>query len=257
MSDHLITVQIHLTGDVYVDVTGEPTSPHCFGDIGDDGLALPTGMPGPMSAPAMRSALHLLQLLGWETGDDEASARTAVELRALDTVHAIIEAHLANLSASAETGDPCEIPAPAISQSLSEAVTLPTEPSLTRTDDIVQRARQALDAWPGQPITDDDRRVNAVIGSITVAQYDLVRDLLALVEVALPTITTQRDDALAEVADLLKVDHQCAAVDEAWAADRAERDELRATIERVTDEVQFLNARDQILIRAALDQGKP
>ena len=26
MSDHLITVQIHLTGDVYVDVTGEPTS---------------------------------------------------------------------------------------------------------------------------------------------------------------------------------------------------------------------------------------
>lgn len=102
----------------------------------------------------------------------------------------------------------------------------------TRTD-VVQRARQALDAWPGQPITDDDRRVNAIIGSVTVAQYDLVRELLEMVEVALPTITTQRDDALAEVADLLKVDHQCAAVDEAWAADRAERDELRATIERV------------------------
>lgn len=48
------------------------------------------------------------------------------------------------------------------------------------------------------------------------------------------------DDALAEVEKLT-----------------AERDELRATIERVTDEVQFLNARDQILIRAALDQGKP
>lgn len=106
---------------------------------------------------------------------------------------------------------------------------------MTDPTDVVQRARQALEAWPGQPITDDDRKVNAVIGSITVAQYDLVTDLLALVEVALPTITTQRDDALAEVADLLKVDHQCAAVDEAWAADRAERDELRATIERVRE----------------------
>ena len=106
---------------------------------------------------------------------------------------------------------------------------------MTDPTDVVQRARQALDAWPGQPITDDDRRVNAIIGSITVAQYDLVTDLLALVEVTLPTITAQRDDALAEVEDLLKVDHQCAAVDEAWAADRAERDELRATIQRVRD----------------------
>lgn len=113
---------------------------------------------------------------------------------------------------------------------------------MTDPTDVVQRARQALDAWPGQPITDDDRRVNAIIGSITVAQYDLVRELLEMVEVALPTITAQRDDALAEVADLLKVDHQCAAVDEAWAADRAERDELRAAVERVRDVHQPVDA---------------
>ena len=34
-----------------------------------------------------------------------------------------------------------------------------------------------------------------------------------------------------------------------------ERDELRATIQRVRDEVQYLSARDQILIRTALDGG--
>lgn len=85
-------------------------------------------------------------------------------------------------------------------------------------DDVVQRARQALAAWPGEPITDDDRKVNAVIGSITVAQYDLVTDLLALVEVTLPTITAQRDDALAEVK------------------------KLRATIERVRDVHQPVDA---------------
>lgn len=113
---------------------------------------------------------------------------------------------------------------------------------MTEHSDVVQRARQALDAWPGQPITDDDRRVNAIIGSVTVAQYDLVRELLEMVEVALPTITAQRDDALAEVEDLLKVDHQCAAVDEAWAADRAERDELRAAVERVRDVHQPVDA---------------
>lgn len=57
----------------------------------------------------------------------------------------------------------------------------------------------------------------------------LIDDALAEVE----KLTAERDELRAEVADLLKVDHQCAAVDEAWAADRAERDELRATIERV------------------------
>lgn len=93
----------------------------------------------------------------------------------------------------------------------------PIEPSgipdkLPATSDVVQRARQALDAWPGEPITDDDRKVNAVIGSITVAQYDLVTDLLGLVEVALPTVTAQRDDALAEV-------ERVKAQAEAWASE--------------------------------------
>lgn len=83
---------------------------------------------------------------------------------------------------------------------MTEPIGIPDK--LPATSDVVQRARQALDAWPGQPITDDDRRVNAVIGSVTVAQYDLVRELLELVEVALPTVTAQRDDAVAEVASI-------------------------------------------------------
>lgn len=102
---------------------------------------------------------------------------------------------------------------------------------MTDPTDVVQRARAALDAWPGEPITDDDRKVNAVIGSITVAQYELVRDLLALVEVALPTVTAQRDDALAEVERLREGD---------WATlsrnlhnAETDRDRLRATVEQV------------------------
>ena len=253
--------------------------PHCFGDIGDDGLALPTGMPGPMSAPAMRSALHLLQLLGWETGDDEASARTAVELRALDTVHAIIEAHLANLSASAETGDPCEIPAPAISQSLSEAVTLPTEPSLTRTDDIVQRARQFLDGVQDGPedlvrqLADEVEKLQFRL-SIAMRRggYDLEPEARELMRQAIPSwanargvvercladvraANEERDELRAE-AEKLRSD----LADEPYLSDRLrdarrDRDELRDTIQRVRAEVQYLAARDQILINAAIDGG--
>lgn len=86
---------------------------------------------------------------------------------------------------------------------------------LPATSDVVQRARQALDAWPGQPITDDDRRVNAVIGSVTVAQYDLVRELADEVErleadrdtgfrqrMGEHTLRAQRDQARTEAAKL-------------------------------------------------------
>lgn len=66
----------------------------------------------------------------------------------------------------------------------------------------------------------------------------LIDDALAEVE----KLTAERDELRAEVEDLLKVDHQCAAVDEAWAADRAERDELRAAVERVRDVHQPVDA---------------
>lgn len=120
---------------------------------------------------------------------------------------------------------------------------------MSEPSDVVQRARQALDAWPGEPITDDDRKGNAVIGSITVAQYDLVTDLLALVEIALPTITAQRDDALAEVEKLrgekgaawLECDEYAYAARKNWAAyqtceDRAETAEGEAENERGNDD---------------------
>lgn len=79
------------------------------------------------------------------------------------------------------------------------------------TDDVAQRARQFLDlAGKSFGVTIEVWNGMVAYEAALRSSPDLVRDLLALVEVALPTITAQRDDALAEV-ERLRADLEGAA----------------------------------------------
>lgn len=122
-------------------------------------------------------------------------------------------------------------------------------------DDIVQRAREALDGITPGPWKIDEHDESALASIVSVADDrlggwvevarslgddarfiaaapDLVRDLLALVEIALPTVTAQRDDALAEVERLrTAVEELEADRDTGYRNRMAERDELRAEVE--------------------------
>lgn len=138
-----------------------------------------------------------------------------------------------NLPASPESPDQCEIPAPAISQS----------------SDIVQRARQALDARD-RPLTNDGHghvrprldgarmrcggprlcKVCQAELTVTPNPWDLARELVALVEVALPSALAQRDDALAAIERLRERVGIEVRDREQWESNA---DELCAAVERV------------------------
>lgn len=161
------------------------------------------------------------------------------------------------------------------------------------TDDLVQRAREALDgSWEGEyAIGDLVRELADELDRTREALADERVTVIKFQQEAADTLNLADNCGPDELADAIRVAQAWAA----WFAAKArwltnnqigrvkrsnkklraesvnlrnqqsrtmserarlstERDELRATLERVRAEVPFLSARDQILIRAALDQ---
>lgn len=123
---------------------------------------------------------------------------------------------------------------------------------MSDTTEIVQRARQALDARD-RPLTNDGHghvrprldgarmrcggprlcKVCQAELTVTPNPWDLVRGLLAAVEVALPSVLAQRDDALATIERLRERVGIEVRDREQWEGNAEDRDELRATVDRV------------------------